>query len=75
MTKLWFKTNINKIVDLHVFFSFVITDNYPNLKKGQWILSACSYNDKISELGLFDTKEEAQAYLDEIYKLLTGEND
>lgn len=76
MTKLWFKTKNDQIVDLNNYDSFIFTDNYPNLKKGKWLVSAhcLKYSNTIA-VGEFDTKEEAQTYLDEIYSFLKSEND
>ncbi len=65
MTKLWFKTKNDQIVDLNYATYFEI-----QVYAGKH--SVLATNGKVSLcVGRFDTKEAAQAYLEGIYKLLT----
>lgn len=72
MQKLWFKTKNDQIVDLNSINCMYVQKNDlgSDTPKFSVCISSCDW-----AIGEFDTKEEAQQYLDEIYKLLKGEND
>ena len=70
MTKLWFKTKNDQIVDLYSMLNIWLED-LPN----HTYTVFCKDNSKQEidwRIGEFNTKEEAQEYLHEIYQLLTG---
>lgn len=69
MTKLWFKTKNDQIVDLNSFYCFSYRD--PIYRVDPTDLSWYVEGNNVFSLGEFDTREEAQAYLDEIYAILT----
>lgn len=68
MTKLWFKTKNDKIVDLLSFKRFEIEE----YREG-FIIYAYEFceDGERQEMADFNKKTEAQLYLDEIYLLLT----
>jgi hypothetical protein len=68
MTKLWFKTKNDQIIDLNRILTFWVED----ICATQYCVF-CKDNTKDEidwRIGWFDTKEDAQEYLHEIYQLL-----
>ena len=65
MIKLWFKTKNDELVDISQAKIFGI---YSRLLEKKFVVATdlpCQF------LGEFDTKEQAQEYLDEIYQIIT----
>lgn len=67
MTKLWFKTRDGKIVDLSTIDQISIECLLPTKR----YFVAATKKDYTYTFAEFDSKEEAQLYLDEIYTILT----
>lgn len=68
MTKLWFRTKNDQIVDLNDFSGI-----YIEVFSGMFRVFASHVSDcdNVYTMASFADRKEAQAYLDEIYKLLT----
>lgn len=77
MQKKWFKTNNNSIIDLNVFDAFKYENTPWNGGKYKFtVFSFIKDKDDGHPMAFFETKEEAQTYIDEIYEFLgKDEND
>jgi len=74
LTKLWFKTKNDQIVDLNCDNQFFAIYEISPFQGSISPVKYCVSSNQICDtLGVFDTKEEAQAYLDEIHNLLIGD--